>query len=258
MDTDTAIYAVIAIVLLGKLWSVLGRRNDNDKSPDLTNGDATRINPFAPKDAGKSAAKNASQDDDTGPYHPPVKTGNASGGPFNSMRPLIGIKAASDNTPPGIRQISHAPDSLAGGLEQIRATDATFDEKSFLQTARSTFTTIIEDFAKGDLTRAKRYLGPTVLPHFERAIAARQAAQQTMDGTLQRIRDADATAARLIGTQAFITVHFISEQKNTLRDVSGAPVDGTEGGLHEISDIWVFSRDLKLPKTDWLLVETRS
>jgi len=42
-------------------------------------------------------------------------------------------------------------------LSKIKALDPTFDEKQFLQGARAAFTTIIEDFAKGDLSRSARF-----------------------------------------------------------------------------------------------------
>src|SRR5271155_5521026 len=130
MNLDIILYAIIAVVLLARLWSVLGRRNDDEKQ---------RPNPFVIPAPGPQ--------DDKKPALAPGQQGTA-------------------ETPVLLQPFHAAPASLAGGLEQIKTLDPSFDEKVFLQGARSAFTMIVEDFAKGDMNRIGRLLGPDVLPHF--------------------------------------------------------------------------------------------
>lgn len=218
---DIVIYAVIAAVLLARLWSVFGRRGDEDQEP--------RPNPFAPP-----------------PDHvlPPGQTVT------HGVQPPAELPAL-------LRPIQLAPASLAGGLERVQQLDLSFDEKQFLQAAQQNFLTVVGDFAKNDLTRSKALLGASVLKSFEGAIAARRAAGQTLENKIIRC-DAEVTAARAEDTRIFLTVRFMSEQENVLRDSKGAIVSGLPGKSEEISDVWVFSRDTKSPAGSWQIVETRS
>ncbi|MFY9287868.1 MAG: Tim44/TimA family putative adaptor protein [Alphaproteobacteria bacterium] len=221
MGLDIIIYAVVAAVLIGRLWSVLGRRNDEDQQ---------RPNPFIARPAPK-------EKEDEKPIAMLPQRSEA----MNVFQPL-----------------SVAPASLLGALEQIKKLDPTFDEKQFHQGARQAFTMIIEDFAKGDLSRLTRLLGPRVLPNFQNAIEARRNANQTMESKVLRIKDIETTAARVEGTTAIITVRFVSEQENTLRDAAGQVIGGDAGVIEEVTDIWVFARDTTANDPNWMLVETHA
>lgn len=217
---DIAIYALIACVLLLRLWSVLGRRNDDEPQ---------RPNPFATPAAPEEDAKFQLDP----------------GGPEKSAQPALG-------------QSIFAPASLAGTLEQIKQMDPSFDEKTFLQDVRANFTAIVTGFGKGDLAEIEPLLGPTVFPGFKSAVEARQKAGETFESRIERIRDAEVTTASMGESRAFITVRFTSEQENILRDASGKVLHGTPGQTEEIIDLWTFARDVKTAGTQWQLVETRS
>ena len=217
MDFEVIIYAVIALIIFARLWSVLGQRNGEDRE---------RPNPFAAR--------------------PPVTDSALAANPAPTDTPLLPKPA------------QHAPDSLAGGLAQIKTAYPAFDEKQFLQGARAAFTMILNDFAKGDLAESSRLLGPTVLPHFREAIEARRLAAQTMEHKLINIREAECAAAKLENSQALVTVRFISTQECIVRDQSGKIIEGNEGQVEEITDLWTFARDTKASDPNWLLVETRS
>ena len=230
MEIDTIIYAVVAILVFAKLWSVLGQKNEGD--PD--NG--SRPNPFA----APSARKQAVDDEDA-----PLPSTNAEG-------------TAMVEHPPLLRPMRVAPESVAGGHEQIKELDPGFDEKAFLQGAKSAFTLIVGEFASGDMSRSATMLGPHVKPAFDAAIKSRQGAGQSAQCKINRIREAETVRAKLEGTTATIVVRFVSEQENILRDTHGTIIHGQEGKTEEITDIWTFARDLKASDPNWILVETTS
>jgi predicted lipid-binding transport protein (Tim44 family) len=159
MNFEVILYAIIAIVLLARLWSVLGKRNDDEQQ---------RPNPFVMPAPGPQEDKKAV---------------------------LAGDPQGTGDPPPLYRSIRAAPASLAGALEQIKALDSSFDEKVFLQGARAAFTMIVEDFAKGDMSRITRLLGPKVLPHFQNALEERRKSGETMESHVTRIRDTETAAA---------------------------------------------------------------
>jgi len=161
MDIDTIIYAIVAAILLIRLWSVLGRRDSDD---------VTRPNPFvAPPSPQKETAD--------APFNPTDDTG----------QPI----------PRLVEPFVLPPNSLAGGLEKIQTMDPTFDEKKFLQGARSAFSMIIENFAANHIESIERLLGEKVLAHFRAAVLERQKTGQTMESKIISITEAEITAVKI-------------------------------------------------------------
>jgi len=216
VDIDILVYAVVAALLLGRLWAVLGTRNENDPQ---------RPNPLAPP------SPDMTQDSE------PTYT--------------------RQNIVSRLQPVPPPPNSLAGGLSQVTAVDSSFDEKLFLREARDIFASIVGAYASGHLSLVNDFLSPTLLGHFQQAVDARNAAKQTAQTRIARIKDAEVIAARAEGKQVFVTVRFVSDQENILRDASGAILGGAEGKYEEVTDTWTFARETQLPGAKWLVVETK-
>ena len=56
---------------------------------------------------------------------------------------------------------------------------------------------------------------------------------------------------------AHITVRFVSEQVNILRDSDGKVVEGDENYIQNITDVWTFERALSSATPNWILVSTK-
>ncbi|WP_431856815.1 Tim44/TimA family putative adaptor protein [Azospirillum sp.] len=155
----------------------------------------------------------------------------------------------------------YAPDepvSLAEALKQIHAADPTFDEKTFLQGARGAFQMVVEAFAAGDTATLRPLLSDDVYDNFVQAIRHRQSAGETLETRIDRIRDADVIEARLDGRDALVTVKFVSDQINLVRNAAGETVDGDPKQPVEVVDIWTFRRNIRARDPNWALVETRT
>ena len=218
IDIDILVYVLIAAVLVGRLWAVLGSRSDDEPR---------RPNPFVPPPADPSKS---------------VPSGVAPDG-TPMVRPSL--------------QFVVPPASLEGGLAQVKIVDPSFEEKPFLQEARTAFTAIVTGYASGDMDSLVPYLSPALLEQFRQAAETRRAAGQTAQSCIIRIKEADPIAAHSAEAQVFIIVKFTSDQENILRDKSGTIIGGTEGKIEEVADVWVFSRDTKTPEAKWVVVETR-
>ena len=210
IDIYTIVFAVIAVALLARLWSVLGTKREDERQLP---------NPFIPPT-------------------PPVQT--APDEPFIARQPV---------PPPAA--------SLAGGLAQVKAADAAFDEKQFLKEVGEDLTAIVETYATGNLSGIADKMSPAMLAHFQSAVDARKAAGQTAQSRVAQLRDVEAYAARAEGTQTFVTVKFDTDQENILRDAHGAIIGGEAGKVQQVTDIWTFSRDAAVADSRWVLVETR-
>ena len=66
------------------------------------------------------------------------------------------------------------PIEAGRGLTLVREKDPDFDEGAFVEGARKLYEMILLDFAAGDLTGVKAFLGPDVLAGFEAAIHQRE------------------------------------------------------------------------------------
>ncbi len=221
---DILIYAAIAAFLVFRLWSVLGQRNEGEDDKP------SRPNPFVTPEIRNNDEENVM-----------VLEGRA--------RPVV---------PSGLTSAGHAPTSLAGALDEIKAKDPTFEEKKFIEGAKYAFTGIVAQFAAGDLSSVTWLLGPAVLNPFNAAIAERKTRGETLENKIDRIVAADIVEASLTGALATIAVEFVSYQTNVLKDANGTILDGDPTKAEEVRDLWVFRRDISSQNPNWQLIETRA
>lgn len=218
MNYDIYIIAFIAVLVLARLWSVFGQKNGEERE---------RENPFA----------DAPEDKDPAP-------------------PSWAQAGEEPPLPP--KPLMLPPASLAGGLARIKEADPVFDEKAFIQSARSMFVQILGDFVKGDVTASASLLAPAVYQGFNDAIAERRNAGHSLEHELVTLRDAECIRAACADDgNATITVRFVSLQRSTVRDASGKCI-GPEGAVEEVTDIWTFSRNAKDAASSWILSGTRA
>jgi predicted lipid-binding transport protein (Tim44 family) len=216
---DIILFAMVAAFLVLRLRSVLGRRTGNERRRDLLRGPAT-------------------------PAAPAVDKVVALG-----QRPTVAA-IANPTTPPA--------NTVAGGLAQISTADPGFDAPHFLDGARGAFDWIVGAFAVGDKQRLRTLLSDDVYTPFAAAIDERNAAGETLETRIVKLKDIDITEAGVDGGTAHVTVKLVSEQVHVLRAHDGSIVDGDPENAIEKSDFWTFARDTRASDPNWLLVATGS
>ena len=160
------------------------------------------------------------------------------------------------NGPGGIR--ATVLPTAASGVAAIRAADPSFDPIGFADGARAAFTTIVEAFAKGETGRCARCSTPQTFASFEAAIRGRNERHEKAETTLIGFEASDIAAAELQGSNAQVTVRFVSEQINVVRNAEGQIADGNPNEVQKVVDLWTFRRDTKSSDPNWLLVKTES
>ena len=93
---------------------------------------------------------------------------------------------------------------------------------------------------------------------FEGAIRGRLERNEKAESTMIGFEASDISAAALQGTIAQVTVRFVSEQINVLRNAEGQIVDGNPNEVQKVIDLWTFRRDTKSSDPNWQLVKTES
>ena len=142
------------------------------------------------------------------------------------------------------------------GLREIAAADRRFDALTFLQGARGAYRMTLEAFWRGDRDQLAQLCDRDVFEGFTTAIAAREAAGETLENRLVRIEDATIVDAGLTGTMARVTVRFTADIAAVTRDAAGTMIAGSLDDAIEARDLWTFSRDVTSAGPDWLLDET--
>ncbi|CCG09144.1 Tim44/TimA family putative adaptor protein [Pararhodospirillum photometricum] len=154
-------------------------------------------------------------------------------------------------------QAAGTPGSVAGGLARLRLADPSFSPDAFLQGARSAFQMILMAYAKGDRDTLKPLLSPEVFRNFSGAIEAREKAGETMETDLLSFKDVDFTAVDVRDRDAYISVRFVTEQVNTVRDPADAVVEGNPNHIEVVTDVWTFCRTIGSADPNWELVATQ-
>ena len=142
------------------------------------------------------------------------------------------------------------------GVREIAAADRSFDVTSFVDGARAAYAMILDAFWRGDRDTLQELCDDDVYAGFAAAIAAREAAGETLDNKLIRIEESRIHAATLDGRMARIAILFVADIAAVTRDKDGNVVAGSLDDAVVSRDIWTFSRPLDAAGPNWLLDET--
>lgn len=216
---DIVFFAMVAVFLVLRLRSVLGKRTGSERPPAQWGQAETR------REAPAEAAGNV-------------------------------IDLASARTKPAAEPLPPGP--LGEGVAEIRAVDGDFRLDSFLSGARMAFELIVQAYADGDLKTLRPLLADEVYGPFAQAIETRRRTGETLVSELMGIRTVEAVDARLNGTMAEVSVRFVSEQVNAVKDAEGRIVDGDPTSVIVVVDVWTFRRDTRSSDPNWQLAATRA
>jgi len=238
---DIILIGLVAVFLILRLRSVLGKRTGSERPPAR--------DPFTPP-APPTAAP---------------RVGDAPSGGQSGNDNIVPLPPASAPPPrpslattgPGGIRATVLP-AASPGVAAIRAADPTFEPTGFSAGARAAFTTIVEAFAKGDTAVLRPLLDGPTYASFEAAIRGRAERKEKAETTLIGFEASDIAAAELQGTIATVTVRFVSEQINVVRNADGQIIDGNPNEVQKVIDLWTFRRDTKSSDPNWLLVKTES
>ena len=164
---------------------------------------------------------------------------------------------------PELESGAESPDSdeaalAAAGIAEIRLQDPGFDTNQFLAGAKAAYEAVVTAFASGDRDTLGRLLTRDVLDNFSGAIDEREERGETLETTVVGVSSADVVDARMAGRTAEVTVKFVTELMNVIRDATGALPEGKSDSVRVVTDIWTFVRDVRGSDPNWALAETRS
>lgn len=138
-------------------------------------------------------------------------------------------------------------------IRQIRQTTDEWNEEFFLMAAKIAFQKVMTAFVNGNVKALKEHLSDDVWQVFKKDIETRQQNNQKMDFSLICFDSADIIHQSQ--THDEVTVRFMTEQINLLKDATGRILEGDALKIAKMTDTWVFK---KQAKQSWLVTATQS
>lgn len=231
VDIYTIIFLALAVFIFLRLRNVLGQRTGDERPPfdraarDILRGAPDNVVPLPGKVV------------DQPPLAPSTEPADA---------------------PDRWKGIAEPGSALARGLDQIAASDPSFDAQHFLSGAKSAYEMIVLAFANGERRALKDLLSSEVYDGFDAAIREREQRGEKVETRFASIDKAEIVAADQRDRSAQITVRFVSQMISATHDKAGTVVDGNPEKLTDVTDVWTFARDIASRDPNWKLVGTDS
>jgi predicted lipid-binding transport protein (Tim44 family) len=215
---DIFLIAVVAGVILFRLYTVLGRRTGNERPPQ----ESYRLSGGAPSDAA------------------PAK---------DNVVPLPVATRAE--------QIAAKPaDPVARGLMDIKLADKAFETDHFITGARGAYEMIVTGFARSDRAQLRPLLGDEVYAAFDQVISGREQRKEAVSYTFVGFKDVKIVHAALKGRSAEITLAFGAQFISATMDANEAVIEGNSKTVRDVTDVWTFARDVRARDPNWQLIAT--
>ena len=238
---DIILFAAIAAFFVLRLRNVLGKRTGHQNPP------GSSYDPFS-KQKGEPDEKVVHLPDRTRPA--PGADSGADAGSEAEFEEDVADRARAPMEEPAT--------PLAAGITQIKLADNSFDEDQFVAGARAAFEMVVAAFAQGDTGTLRPLLSNDVYADFAGAIEERQKSGHILETTLVGLQESALVEAEVQGRTAFVTLKFVSDQVNVLRDQDGETVEGDPNQVTTVIDLWTFARNMRSRDPNWTLVATQS
>lgn len=133
-----------------------------------------------------------------------------------------------------------------------------FNKEDFISGAKRAFDIILTAFAKQDIETLESLVAPELIKKFKKVISQRQQDNITAETDLIGFNEAEITDVKLNKNDtAKISVKFVTEQVNLLKDKDENIIEGDENFVQTITDIWTFERCITSTNPNWLLTSTK-
>lgn len=213
------VLAMVAGIVLFRLYTVLGRRTGNERPPQ------DRFQPLG----GQQAEKPPSGEN---------------------------VVLLPDRTAARTEVGDNPGDPVARVLLDIKLADRSFDTDHFLQGARHAYEMIVTAFAHCDRASLRPLLSEEVFAAFDRVMRGREAGREKVEFTFVGFGEVKVAAASIKKNLAEITVSYAAQFISATYNPEGSVIDGDPKMVRDVTDVWTFERDVRSSDPNWRLVAT--
>ncbi|ABD45207.1 tim44-like domain protein [Ehrlichia chaffeensis str. Heartland] len=143
-------------------------------------------------------------------------------------------------------------------INHIKKKDKEFSLRHFMDGSIKAFEIIIKAFNEGNIHILSMLLDTNLYNSFVEEIENRKALGQLYEDIIVSITSHKITKLSLSGNIAYITVKFISEQINFVKDKDDNILQGSTSKINKIEDTWTFRKDTTLSNKKWYLSTIQS
>ncbi len=126
-------------------------------------------------------------------------------------------------------------------------------DETFLTMAKILFQKTVESFVSAEKKDLKQLLAQSVYTAFENAIDQRHARKHKLDFCLIGLMS--AKIIKKSDNYDNVTVEFVSEQVNVLKDEQDTVIEGDAMHVAQMRDVWTFKKEGKF---NWIIAATKS
>ena len=219
MNLDIIVLIIVVALIFQRLWRVLGTRPETEtKKVRLSRESAEKLYNILKSEAEKDFKIDSSKIEELVPL---------------DSKPLNEIDA-------------------------ILVTIPNFKKESFISGAKKAFQIITEAFNKGDVETLKMLVSTSIFNKMQKIIAQRKEEQISAETDFICFNRAEIVKASITDkNKALISIEFVSEQVNLLRNKDNEIIEGDENYIQTITDVWTFEKKLDAKTLNWLLVSTK-
>ncbi len=223
---DIIFFAIVALFLGIKLFSVLGRKESDEDIRKI-------ITKHEQASAGKLADLAAQA---------------------NKKPALLKPVASNDQEKQEevIDEISYS-DEIKAILQNIKKADTSFEVNNFVYGAKAAFEMVMKAFSENDKNTLKMLLVPHIYDVLERKIDSNISSAITEQKSIVAIDAKEITAAQFANNVVKLRLNFMSEQINIVKDANGNVISGGATKIEVVEDSWEFERNIKSPNPNWLI-----
>jgi len=166
------------------------------------------------------------------------------------------MQAAEDDALP--QELKPIDDADLSETDKVLTKISGFNKVRFLKSAERAFEIITTAFNSGDIETLEMLLSKKLFKSFSDVIEERKKEGIYAETDFIGFDSVDIIKANIKNEKtAQISVEFVSQQVNILRDSNGAVIKGDENYIQVITDVWTFEREISSTSPNWILISTK-
>lgn len=151
-----------------------------------------------------------------------------------------------------------ADDESLSELDKTLRRIPNFNKKKFLQSAERVFRITTDAFNNGDTETLEMLINPKLFKKFQEIIEQRHSEGIKAETDFICFDKTEIVKAEISDNgNARVSVEFVSQQVNILRNKEGNVIEGDENYIQNITDVWTFERALSSTSPNWILISTK-
>lgn len=224
---DIAFFAIIAVFLAFKFFSILGKKEGEE--------DIERMKSFGAK-----------------PKFPEVKKAVEANATFKEKPAEQKDKGQEQEKDP-YEGITFSNEAVKNGIIEVAQKDQSFNIKQFIEGAKAAFEMVLKAYTENDRATLKMLLNDNLYSTFVNRLEGFFKLNQKDNISLVSVKVVEVSKAIILGNVARIALKLQSEQINFTKDEVGNVVEGSTSAIDIVDDEWEFERNIRSSNPNWVI-----